>query len=473
MIAQQLYKHKDVQKRVFEYCGGTGYHDMTCGYISRADTDRIFRSPQELDLYFEHGWDLGRSLWDRKTLLFHLDIEYVNFDYLAEPYFDLNRSFSLQEPVIQVVRDLLARWQIHSLQLMSGRGYHFVWQIEQDSPLFHSLVDIGRVSQNLQRVYQSHIDENLHITRDHAQAYAGMGLVMEYLTHLIKEKAAPRCKLPVEATAVRVGPGERGREMISIDISEYGDPLHTRTVRVPFSPYLKPWLNRSILGDLEPDQLPLLFMIPVAEGSIPEGIHRMQDEQKILDLAGEQSVAIPIQNNQSQNLVQDYVSSEVSGFHHWFYEHEHHHPDDWPRTYDAFTYGLLPHCVAEMCHRPNDLLQKPACIQLLTRTLMALGWHPRHIAGFIRSKYERDFGWGDYWYTYDAALRADFYVRLFSGLFAVGRDDLVDYNGVSIREKGVCVDNQLECELDPFKQSLLNRRRHEQLGRRPFNRLLL
>jgi hypothetical protein len=43
------------------------------------------------------------------------------------------------------------------------------------------------------------------------------------------------------------------------------------------------------------------------------------------------------------------------------------------------------------------------------------GWHPRSIAGLIRSKFERDYGWGAYWYRYDAAARADFYVRVLCG----------------------------------------------------------
>ena len=29
----------------------------------------------------------------------------------------------------------------------------------------------------------------------------------------------------------------------------------------------------------------------------------------------------------------------------------------------------------------------------LVRVMLALGWHPRHIAGLVCSKYQRDFGW--------------------------------------------------------------------------------
>jgi hypothetical protein len=53
--------------------------------------------------------------------------------------------------------------------------------------------------------------------------------------------------------------------------------------------------------------------------------------------------------------------------------------------------------------------------------MLSLGWHPRHIAGLIRSKYERDYGWGGKWHRYDATSRADFYTRLFAGLFMTGQ----------------------------------------------------
>ncbi len=445
---------------------------MTCAYISRCDVQPTFFSPTEFNRFFENGWDLGRSLWDRDLLLFHLDIEYVNFDYLAEPYLDLQRSFALQEPVIQVVRDILARFDIQALQLMSGRGYHFIWQIPLESPETQQLVEWAHVSSNLEKRYASvYVDSNASISEQLAKAYSGQALVMEYLAHLIKEKAAPQSEVPVEITAVNVGPGQRGREMISIDISEYGDPLHTRMIRVPFSPYLKTSVQHHIRGVMSPEQLPALFMLPVQTGSLIDAVNRMQDEQQILHAAQQQSIKIPTLIDGTRQLIQDYAKSNLFEFHQWFYSQEQHEAADWAETYDVFAYDSLPTCVAQLCQNPNDTLQKPGCIQLLTRTLLALGWHPRHIAGFIRSKYERNYGWGNYWYEYDAALRADFYVRLFTGLFAVGRDDLVDFNSVSTREKGIA--SHADCYLYPFKQSLLNRRKHEQLGCRPFNRLLL
>jgi len=105
--------------------------------------------------------------------------------------------------------------------------------------------------------------------------------------------------------------------------------------------------------------------------------------------------------------------------------------------------------------------------------MFALGWHPRHIAGLIRSKYERDYGWGEQWLHYDPGSQADFYVRLFSGFFVAGRDELVDFNCQSNKEKQFCFDLDCSCNLAEFRESLLARRRHERLACGPFNRLFL
>jgi len=44
-------------------------------------------------------FEVARSLWDPRSLLVDLDIEYVNFDFPAEPYLHPDRAFALQENV--------------------------------------------------------------------------------------------------------------------------------------------------------------------------------------------------------------------------------------------------------------------------------------------------------------------------------------------------------------------------------------
>jgi hypothetical protein len=114
------------------------------------------------------------------------------------------------------------------------------------------------------------------------------------------------------------------------------------------------------------------------------------------------------------------------------------HPRKWPETYDRLDLETLPACAARILAEPNDLLLRPAGLQLVVRALVALVWRPRHVAGLIRSKYERPYGWRADLHFHDARLRAEFYTRLFAGLVRVGGDRLVDFNCKSTQEKGLC-----------------------------------
>ena len=55
----------------------------------------------------------------------------------------------------------------------------------------------------------------------------------------------------------------------------------------------------------------------------------------------------------------------------------------------------------------------------------------------------------------------------------LGMDDLVDFNCVSAQEQGTCTFSTCGHNLLNFKESALERRKHDKLGHRPFNRLLL
>jgi hypothetical protein len=83
----------------------------------------------------------------------------------------------------------------------------------------------------------------------------------------------------------------------------------------------------------------------------------------------------------------------------------------------------LPACVRLPLEFPNPSLLRPIYLRTVALALWSMGWHPRSVAGLIRSKFERDYGWGDLWYRNDAGERADFYVRLFCGATYDGVDE--------------------------------------------------
>jgi len=474
---QGYYRNSDVRRRMREFIGATALDGASCEFLAGSDENAsppfTPHSPRELGPLLDGGFEICRSLWDHDALIADFDIEYVNFDNPAEAFADPERVFAIQASVEQTIQQLLEEYRIESLHILSGRGHHFVWRLEQKSAVFEMLAEIGRGPPSLLATEeQPHPPNGNPVPVALARAFAGLGLVMEFLAHRVKQIAAPLTQIPVELTAVEVGPSDHGREMISIDISEYGDPLYSRTIRVPFSVYLKPWqqpwaFDPDVLARLEP-----LFAIPLQGIDWREGISRMRDPQLTTKVAAQDSTCIPDATHGTGKLLTDYWNSKLADFHTSFYSQEQHPRELWPETYDRQPLGILPACARIALEQPNDLLLKPAYIRRLVRVMLALGWHPRHIAGLISSKYGRDFGWTQF-VNVDPATRADFYTRVFAGLFAAGADDLVDFNCLSAREQGTCTFSDCGFDLLDFRKSALERRAHDKLADRPFNRLLL
>ncbi|HEY5753306.1 MAG TPA: hypothetical protein VIT21_09165 [Chthoniobacterales bacterium] len=472
------YDNPWVQARFVDFLGGRSIETARCHHLTAGDASdpqcRAPRGPRELPILFQEDADICRSLWDRDSLLADLDLEYVNFDQPAAAYLDPERAFGFQDPVARTVERLLLTFGIAPLHNLSGRGHHFIWRIRQNSAVFSRLAGLGRGTSSLWEISaRSHEPDGTSVSYKLASAFAGLGLVMEYLAHRIRELAAPLCNIPVELTAVETDYGAQEREMISVDISEYGDPLHSRLVRVPFSHYLKPRHQRWLLGEELVRNLPALFCIPLFEMDWRLGVAAMRDPELTAELATRASTRIPDNTEAMENLVDEYEGSTLSDFHGWFYSQEHEPPERWPETYDRTPMEILPSCARTILTNPNELLLHPASMRLITRVMLALGWHPRHIAGLIRSKFEHDYGWGSQWLDTDPATRADFYTRLFAGLFVTGRDDLADFNCQSSQEGGTCLIADCPGNLALFRRSALARRHYEHLAHRPFNRLFL
>jgi hypothetical protein len=475
--AAQYYRSAAVRARIREFLGHNSLGKATSCYLVQGEPTAFHlyehHSPGALDSLLDEGAEIARSLWDASSLIADFDIEYVNFDRPEEAFLNPERAFALQGPVQETIERLLASYGIASLHLLSGRGHHFLWRIEQDSPAFLRLTKLGHGPPSLWRTTAEHPAPSGEIVSpDLARAFAGLGQVMEFLAHRVQEIAARTSGIPVELTAIEVGPSARGREMVSVDISEYGDPLPARTLRVPFSVYFKPWQQRGLITDEVLEEMKPLLVIPLGDLKVEEALPIMRSPALAAQWAASVPAEIPGASCAMERLIADYEVSPLRKFHDDFYAQEHEPPERWPATYDRVPLELWPACGRLIIEQPNDLLLRPSCIRRVVRVLLALGWHPRHIAGFIRSKYERDFGWTQF-EDCDPATRADFYVRVFAGLFATGRDDLIDFNCISAREEGLCFFTDCNDNLLRFKEAALYRREHDKLAHRPFNRLLL
>lgn len=279
-------------------------------------------------------------------------------------------------------------------------------------------------------------------------------MVVEYLMHLVQQTLAGQSDIPVQILEVTVPPQQRGREIVSLDISEYADPLHTRFIRVPFSLYLKPYWKPGILTPQIKDRIPLIMVAPVFLDDLESMVYATQNLSQMQNGAQEASTTIPDLSRATENLVHAYEASSLRQFHLYFYEQSHEPVERWPLTYDRTMLDYLPACVRYILEHPNDLLLSPGAIRLVTAVLLATQWHPRHIAGLIRSKYERDYGWLNEWYVYDAGTRADFYTRVFAGLIDQKLDTMQDLNCSTLQKAGLCQQPQNGCRTQLFAEYL-------------------
>ena len=475
---EEYYANPDVRQRMVEFLGGHRLENVTCFYVTADDSTPSInyhrRRPHELWTCLEQGLEVTRSLWDRDSLVVHLDIEYVNFDYPAEPYLDPERSLELQRPVIRCLQEILLSHGIAPLHLLSGRGHHLVWRVRRKSATFRRLAEIGRLVDTLCGIYREpQSPQGDVVGLETGSAFAGIGQVLEHIAHRVLREASGACPIQVQVTEVETDQGQRGREIVSLDLSEYGDPLATRMIRVPFSVYHKPGQYRSKLGKHVVEELPLLFLIPIFEMDERRALSAMRDPWQVMELARYAPSDIPDQTEGTGRLIAAYADSSTAAFHQWYYSQDHEPSAKWPVTYDRTPLDLMPACAQQILTQPNDMLLKPAGMRLLVRVLMALGWHPRHVAGLIRSKFERDFGWGERFYHYDAATRADFYTRVFAGLIVEGLDDLEDFQCEDIRRLGFCEADHCDPTLSRYRDSLKERIRHERLASRPVHGLFL
>lgn len=387
------------------------------------------------------GADISRSLWDTRHLLWFFELDYQNTDYPGEAYAHPTEVFVKLEPAYRITREILDELHLRPLALMTGQGYHLVGRL----PLEGRLVDrLASLVSDVPPWFSSHRRRmpswtTLPIDSRTARASAGLGLLIEFLAHLIVRRSAGGSPLPVVMNGTKVGQRSPvGRECLSVDLSHVGDPLDSRHLRVAFGAYQRHRFRPDIVGPELSDAVPPLVALPRGEEPLCDFLRRGRDTSSAASVAVHSQCELPDLTHGVRTLLARYQRSALAAFHRDFYATTPHGPDAWVETYDRLRLDHLLPCVAASLTSPNDLLLQPAHLQHITRALLSEGWHPRHIAGLVHSKYARDAGWGCHWDYRDPRSRAEFDVRVFAGMIATGLDEGVDFNCRSAQEKDLC-----------------------------------
>jgi hypothetical protein len=270
-----------------------------------------------------------------------------------------------------------------------------------------ALESMGEVGEPLKAKYGRHPKS---IAPRMGRAHEAIGKLLEYLGRRVIAELRDGTDAPAPApTMLADVPPPGGGRFICLDLSAYADPLYTRFSRTAYGSHQKSALTGILPGApfvCLPRRARSLSSLLRVRGNLGEAIELSQEDHAGIPAVG---VAGLLQ------WIDDYRRSRLASIHELYYQGWHDDPADWARTYDRLDLSSLPPDVSSVLERPNPGLLKPSRMRDVLVELVRRGWHPRSVAGLIRSKFERDFGWGAYWYRYDAAARADFYVRVLWG----------------------------------------------------------
>jgi hypothetical protein len=412
------YRSPAVRARIAEYCGGPSPQGFRAfGLAGQGGRRGLHRSgddaPQpvcldELESLFDDGADVCRSLADRDGTLIQMDIDYVDPGDPTDIYLHPAACFARMEPIYRAVRSVFQRFGVPTIDLLTARGYHLITRIPAHTPFHAALIEGGRIGAPLYAKYQATGGE-AHVQL--GRAHEGAGRLLEHLAHRVIRKLRGKTTLPVVLADV---PRAGGGPYVCLDLSAHGDPLFERNIRCAFS-------SNQKAREVTPSR-PFTINLPRRGLSLPRLLQIRKNPSRAARLAARVHTMIPDAAGHDLRWVDDYRRGALARFHASFDEGWHDPPSEWPQTYNSLDLRSLPRCVALPLERPNPGLLQPVWIRTVALALWAERWHPRSIAGLIRSKYERDFGWGSMWYRYDAAARADFYVRVFCGAMACGID---------------------------------------------------
>jgi hypothetical protein len=428
------YRDPAVRARIAEYCAGSV---GLAGYGGRRRLRTADMAPvavgAELAPLLADGADVCRSLSDRRGALIQLDVDYVNAVDPAEAYRDPEVCFRRLEPVYRVVHAAFADANVAPLELMTGRGYHFTARAVRGSRLHRELMSIGRIPPALRARYEGEASERRAASM--GAAHLGAGRLVESLAHDVMSSV----KAEVPVTLADVPPPGRG-PFICLDLSAYGDPVSSRHARSAFSSHQKAAETRLAGGP------PFVIAIPRGVRSLPELLAIRSDPAAAARLAADVTAGIP-DVTEAPRWLRSYADSVLAWFHRRFDEEPSMGPPAAADVYARIPSADLPLCVRRALEAPNPGLLVPTALRAVALVLWGRGWHPRHIADLVRSRYEADHGWGDLWARYEPSARADFYVRLFAGAVVAGLDHARDFTCHSQQLRGGCPGGECGHEL--------------------------
>ncbi len=463
---RRYYRNEAVRRRIKEFNGGDEpTYEYLVGFgefLARKGYRRplkLIEGNDSIEGLMEMGLDLFRSVWDRKATLAVWDVEYFNLDSWKGLYQDQLTHFELMEPTYQAIRKTMDGYGVPCLNDSTASGYHYISLIPFSSPVHRRLEEVGPVEETLLekygRVPGGDYKRKRPVTERDARGYSGIGRLIEFLSHEVIRKARRESKLHITISDAVHDRTDRGREGMNLDITQYADPLYMRDIRITFSTHQKHKVHVGKVGIKTARQFPVYATVPRNGLSFRELFEIRKDLEKATEYAAQCTGVIPDASAGWEKVIEKYLASPLSRFHREFDSVRHEPPKRWPKTYWKLDLKTLPACAGNSLRNATWGLTSPTSLQTFCRVLFSQGWHPKHIAGLIRSYYEKvELNWPINWEKYHAETRANFWARIYCGMIVTGVDSLDDFDCIHQSEKGYCPYPWCGFKLDDCREAI-------------------
>ena len=249
------------------------------------------------------------------------------------------------------------------------------------SPFQAALVEIAKISDSLAARCDDH-ERSERSARVMGWGHEGAGRLLEDLAHRALHLLRGRTEVPVTLADV---PPPDGGAFICLDLTAYADPVFGRYARCAFSAN-----QRSAMIHAAPER-PFVIVLPRDDQPVSEILGPREDPARAAELARDVDVAIPDVRTDGTPGSTTTSAAVVGRFHARVRPRA-------PGRARSLALHLRHHRPARVASRaspcpsatPTPRCSSPRTSAPWRSALWAMGWHPRSIAGLIRSKYERE-----------------------------------------------------------------------------------
>ncbi len=460
----EYYSHPVVSKAIAQFCGAENlpahfkltdtnqtFDDWLCEYLAIANVNiakeksggspaRSIKKEYLADvLNWQPTSEIFMSFWQKEARnsqekllpsrsIFVLDSEYYNKDYSERFLVDQLGVFQLIEPAYQVITEKLRQYGFNYNTVMTGKGYHFLTQISNESPILEKIIDLGQkvdpALKELQATVPKDSKRDRIVPLAAQQVHQGMGRLVQYLVSQVINDIRNNSQIPIEIS-------DLGREGLALDLTpNLVRAVDTGSIGIPGSIYLKPQFKPDIYNQNG----------AVDRTRILTRIYRESNQQEIEQLEqlilSRQNFNLAINNLQQANskipeselglakLIRDYQQSELYQFHQALDKNPGDHWTEWPRTYRNYAAiaGDDPILQRILAPGSHDLLEPGSLNYTLQHLFEKWGGNEDlsvagHLRTFLRSAYEDPrFNWGKrFTRHYSAAQHAEGWATIILG----------------------------------------------------------